>query len=148
MTRSVPPSITSVVVSGAPWVTITQGLVDIGDGEVRYDVAANSGGARQTTLTVAGRPFTVNQDAAPCSYAINPTTQTFAAAGGSGTVAVTTASHCAWTAVSHDSWIVVTAGASGTGNGTVTYTVGARSGGSSRKGTITIAGRTFTVQQN
>jgi all-beta uncharacterized protein/BACON domain-containing protein len=135
-------------VSSAPWVTITQGLVDVGDGEVRYTVAANTGAARQTTLTVAGRTFTVNQDAAPCSYTINPTTQTFAATGGSGTVAVATAAHCAWTAVSNDSWIVVTAGASGTGNGAVTYTVAARTGGSSRKGTITIAGRTFTVQQN
>jgi hypothetical protein len=135
-------------VSSAPWVTITQGLVDVGSGEVRYDVAANTGAARQTTLTIGGRTFTVNQDAAPCSYTINPTSQTFAATGGSGTVAVTTASHCAWTAVRHDSWIVVTAGASGTGNGTVTYTVAARGGGGSRKGTITIAGRTFTVQQN
>ena len=135
-------------VSSAPWVTITQGLVDVGSGEVRYSVAANTGAARQTTLTVAGRTFTVNQDAAPCSYTINPTTQTFAATGGSGTVGVTTAAHCAWTAVSNDSWIVVTTGASGTGNGTVAYTVAARSGGNSRKGTITIAGRTFTVQQN
>jgi hypothetical protein len=134
-------------VSNAPWVTITEGLVDVGDGEVRYDVAANTGAARQTTLTVAGRTFTVNQDAAPCSYSINPTSQTFAAAGGSGTVAVSTQANCSWTAVSDVTWIVVTAGANGTGNGTVAFTVSANSGGS-RKGTVRIAGRTFTVQQN
>jgi hypothetical protein len=134
-------------VSPVGWVTITQGLVDVGDGEVRYDVAANTGAARQTTLTVAGKAFTVNQDAASCSYSINPTTQTFTAAGGTGTVAVTAPAHCSWTAVSDDSWIVVTAGAGGTGNGTVAYTVAANTGGS-RKGTIKIGGRTFTVQQN
>jgi hypothetical protein len=131
----------------ATWVTITQGLIDVGDGEVKYDVAANTGAARQTTLTVAGKPFTVNQEAAPCSSSINPTSQTFTASGGTGTVAVTAPAHCSWTAVSNDPWIVVTSGGSGTGNGTVTYSVTANSGGS-RKGTIRIAGRTFTVQQN
>jgi hypothetical protein len=134
-------------VSSAAWVTITEGMADVGDGEVRYDVAANTGAARQTTLTVAGNTFTVNQDAAACSYSINPTTQTFTATGGTGTVTVTAPAHCAWTAISDDPWIVVTAGATGTGNGTVAYSVAANSGGS-RKGTIKIAGRTFTVQQN
>jgi hypothetical protein len=134
-------------VSNAAWVTITQGLVDVGDGEVKYDVAANTGAARQAALAVAGKTFTVNQDQAPCSYTINPTTQTFTSSSGTGTVAVTAPAHCSWTAVSDDPWIVVTAGANGTGNGTVAYSVAANSGGS-RKGTIKIAGRTFTVQQN
>jgi hypothetical protein len=54
---------------------------------------------------------------------------------------------CSWTAVSQDSWITVTAGGSGSGNGTVTYSVAANPG-AARKGTIRIAGKTFTVQQN
>jgi hypothetical protein len=42
----------------------------------------------------------------------------------------------------------ITSGASGTGNGTVTFTADSfPGGGSSRTGTLTIAGQTFTVNQ-
>jgi hypothetical protein len=57
-------------------------------------------------------------------------------------------SGCAWTAVSNASWLVITNGASGSGNGTVTYSVGPYGGPpKSRGGTITIAGKTLTVKQ-
>jgi Putative binding domain, N-terminal/Viral BACON domain len=135
-------------ISNASWITVASGQIGVDDGEVRYNVAANPVGTpRQGTMTVAGKTFTVDQDATPCSFTIDPTTQTIAKSGGSGTVSVTTIPGCSWTATSQDSWIVVTAGGSGTGNGTVTYTVASNPGGS-RKGTIKIAGKTFTVQQN
>ncbi len=79
---------------------------------------------------------------------INPTSAsyTYSAAAGQ-TVAVTTASaSCAWTAVSNNSWITVTGGASGTGPGTVTYSIAANTG-AARTGTITIGGQIFTVTQ-
>ena len=41
----------------------------------------------------------------------------------------------------------MTSGASGTGNGTVTYSYTANTG-KDRKGTLTVAGRTFTLDQN
>jgi hypothetical protein len=50
-------------------------------------------------------------------------------------------------ASSNASWITVTSGASGTGNGTVTYSYTANTGGD-RKGTLTVAGRTFTLDQD
>ena len=135
-------------VSNANWITVVSGQIGVDDGEVRYNVAANPAGtSRQGTMTVAGKTLTVDQDGVPCSSTINPTTQTIAKGGGSGTVSVTMPAGCSWTAVSQDSWITVTAGASGSGNGTVTYTVAANPGGS-RKGSIKIAGKTFTVQQN
>jgi hypothetical protein len=64
------------------------------------------------------------------------------------TVSVTTASAtCTWTAVSNNpSWITITGGASGTGPGTVTYSITANNG-PARTGTITIGGQTFTVTQ-
>lgn len=62
------------------------------------------------------------------------------------TVAVTTDTGCPWTAVSNDSWITITAGESGTGSGAVMYSVTANPG-EARNGTITIAGKTFTVNQ-
>ena len=49
--------------------------------------------------------------------------------------------------MANDAWIHVTAGANGSGNGTVAYSVDANAAGASRTGTLTIAGRTFTVTQ-
>jgi hypothetical protein len=73
-----------------------------------------------------------------------------ACAASSQTVSVTgvaTAStSCAWTAVSNNSWITITGGASGTGIGTVTYSVDTNTG-AARTGTITIGGQIFTVNQ-
>ena len=82
-----------------------------------------------------------------CTYSINPTSASYAAAGGTGSVSVTAATGCAWTAVSNATFITITSGASGSGNGTVGYSVAANTGTSSRTGTMTIAGLTFTVTQ-
>ncbi|MCK4304505.1 MAG: PD40 domain-containing protein, partial [Candidatus Eisenbacteria sp.] len=81
-----------------------------------------------------------------CTYSISPTSKNFSSSGGSGTVNVTTQSGCSWTAVSNDGWITITSGSSGSGNGTVYYTVSANTG-SSRTGTMSIAGKSFTVTQ-
>lgn len=83
----------------------------------------------------------------PCSFTIAPTSAQMTAAGGSGTVAVTTAAGCAWTATSSTAWLTITSGASGAGNGTVTYSVAANTATASRTATLTIAGQTFTVTQ-
>ena len=48
--------------------------------------------------------------------------------------------------MSNDAWITIVDGASGTGNGIVTYTV-ALNTGATRTGTLTIAGRTATILQ-
>jgi hypothetical protein len=70
----------------------------------------------------------------------------FKEAGGSGTVNVSTGSTCAWTARSNDSWITITAGASGTGNGRVRFTV-APNNGKKRNGSLTVAGDNVKVEQ-
>jgi len=48
----------------AAWIAITSGSSGRGTNPVRFTVAANTGAARQGTMTVAGQTFTVNQDAA------------------------------------------------------------------------------------
>ncbi len=84
----------------------------------------------------------------PCGFALDPTSARIGLTGGFGTVAVTTTvADCAWTAQTSVPWIQVTAGARGTGNGTVTYTVAAKTGTATRSGIIRIAGKTFTVTQ-
>jgi hypothetical protein len=68
------------------------------------------------------------------------------AEGGTGAITVSTGSTCAWTGRSNESWITITAGASGTGNGVVRFTV-ARNTGKKRNGTLTIAGDQVKVEQ-
>jgi hypothetical protein len=83
---------------------------------------------------------------ASCTYSISPTSQSFPAVGGDGSVNVTAPNGCSWMATSHDGWITITAGNSGIGNGPVNFSVSANNGGA-RTGTLTIAGQTFTVTQ-
>src|SRR6185503_7530312 len=64
-----------------------------------------------------------------------------------GSVAVTTAAGCNWTAVSNNSFITITSGASGSGSGTVNYAVAANTASLSRNGSLTIAGLTHSVSQ-
>jgi hypothetical protein len=45
-------------------------------------------------------------------------------------------------------WITITAGGSGIGSGTVSYSVAANTGPTTRIGTITAGGRTFTITQD
>jgi len=97
-------------------------------------------------VTIAGQTLTINQ-AASCSYSINPSSASIKSDGGNGpAVTVTATAGCSWTAVSNDAWITVTAGATGSGNGSVAFKV-SKNGGAQRTGTLTIAGQTFTVMQ-
>ena len=80
-------------------------------------------------------------------YSISPTSLNIGAGGGAGnTISVTAQAGCAYTAVSNNAFIAITSGASGSGNGTVIFSVAANSG-AARTGTITVAGRTFTINQ-
>ena len=131
--------------SNASWIAVTSGAGGTGPGNVQLTIAANTGSARTGTATIAGRTLTVNQ-AAACSFAVTPQTIASAAAGGTERVDVTAASGCAWTAASGATWIGVTTGASGAGDGRVELSVAANTG-PARTGTVTVAGQTVTVNQ-
>jgi hypothetical protein len=83
---------------------------------------------------------------------VAPLSQTFGDTG-TGTpspvVGVTMSAGCAWTAVSNAPWITVTAGAGGSGNGTVTFAVAPDlgPGHTTRIGTLTVAGQTVTITE-
>ena len=83
-----------------------------------------------------------------CTYSISPTSQSFPAAGGTGTIKVTAGTNCTWTAVSNAAWITINSGATGIGKGSVQYNVAPNKTRSTRKGTITVAGKKVTVTQN
>jgi hypothetical protein len=132
--------------SNANWLSITSGAAGTGNGTVGFTAAANNGPLRSDTLTIGGRTFTVSQ-AENCSLTIAPERVTMAAAAGDTNVAVTTVSGCPWSSSSSTPWISVAAGSSGSGSGTVKLTVQVNSG-AARSGSATIAGRTFTIDQN
>jgi len=136
-------------ISNAPsWLLLTSNSNGTGNTTVYYTATANTGPAsRSGTLTIAGQTFTANESGAGCTYSLSSSSQPFVASGGTGTVNVTAAGGCSWTAASNASWIRVTSGSSGSGNGAVNYSVSANSSTSSRSGTLTVAGKTFTVNQ-
>jgi len=89
--------------------------------------------------------YSLNLTASSCPFSLSPTSQIFIASASSGSFTVSTSAGCPWTAVSNASWI--TTNSSGTGNGTVNYSVAANLG-DPRTGTINVAGQTFTVFQS
>jgi hypothetical protein len=134
----------------APWLSVTSGATGTGPGVVTISAEANATTSLRTgTVTIGGITFTVQQDGlGTCSFTIAPTGAAYTNAGGSGNLTVTTASHCTWQTTSTASWITIVSGGSGTGPGTVEYTVAPRIEPGPRSGTLNIANRTFTVEQS
>jgi len=84
-----------------------------------------------------------------CSYSIAAQTQHFSASGGNADLSVMSISdYCQWSGLSNNDWIGITSGTTGSGNGTVRYSVATNQGARSRTGSLTIGGRTFTVTQD
>ena len=96
-------------------------------------------------LDNAGTVFTLIQ---PCTYSISPTHVTLPAIDDQGTFTITAGiTNCPWTATSSVDWITITSATSGLGDGTIGFSVTANPSPAARSGTITIAGKTFTVMQ-
>jgi hypothetical protein len=138
--------------SSADWVTVTAGKTGTGPGSVTYAVEANASTAsRSGTLTIGGQSHTVNQQGrAPtvCSYELSPVSAEYSKDAATGTFAVSAAADCGWAATSNASWLVVTSGSQGAGNGTVSYAVARNVDPTERTATIAVSNRTFTVRQS
>jgi len=80
-----------------------------------------------------------------CSYSLSSGGQAFTAAGGTGSIAITTGATCSWTVGPLPTWVTLTSPASGTGNGTVTFEVSPNTG-ADLSNTFSIGGATFTVE--
>jgi hypothetical protein len=138
-------------VSEAGWITVTSGASGNGNGTVGFTAAANAGPSRTGTINIAGIDVSVTQPSgSTCTYTVSPLTPTIAAAGGALTISVTSQSGCTWTAAESPSvsWVSITSGTSGTGNGTVTVQVTANGQTTARTMTLTIGGRTVTLTQS
>jgi len=107
-----------------------------------YLVEVNAAATGNYTLTI-----NVPQTTPTCTYQLSPTSQTLPSSGGNGTISVSTQQGCTWNVTNGNAWITITAGSSGTGSGTVSFTVAANTSVTARSGTLMIGGQTFTVNQ-
>jgi hypothetical protein len=116
------------VLASDPWVTPVAG--GVGTGLIAVAFAANTGGARQTTIEIAGEPFTITQAPAP-TMSLDRTSLSFAAVDNGATFYVQTSAQSVrmtqtgigvvtWTASSNQPWLVVSPTS---GTGTTTFTV-------------------------
>jgi photosystem II stability/assembly factor-like uncharacterized protein len=146
--------------AGCSWITesyqgvITTAFPDnptLGSGTVRLNISPNPKDYPRTlVLSIAGHLFTITQGGTNpaltgCTSTLSSGGQAFTAAGGSGAVSITTNQACAWIVTSDSLW-VSTSGLSGSGNGNITFQVGANSGGA-RSAVLTISGISFTIEQ-
>ncbi|HEX6188686.1 MAG TPA: zinc-dependent metalloprotease family protein [Pyrinomonadaceae bacterium] len=103
---------------------------------------------------IAHNPSCLSISPTSCAYTLSSSGETFGTDAGAGAVTITAPGGCNWLATSNQEWIsIVGAGTpgspnyfSGNGSATLDYTIAANSG-YKRKGTISIAGQTFTVTQ-
>jgi glucose/arabinose dehydrogenase len=139
-----------LAVANVDWITLdsTRG---VGNNTLNFLVRDNpSSSPRTGVIHVAGQTFTIVQNgttSSSCSFELTPLGQSFSNAGGNGTISVTAGSQCAWSATPSASWITITSGAVGTGNGTVNYSVASNTAGAPRKGTILIGKQLFKIKQ-
>ncbi len=139
----------------ASWISISSGSSGSGNGTVAYSVPANSStSSRSATITVTGggitRTHTISQSGATLSLTLGDSSQSFS--GGSGTHSFSVSGNVSWNASDSASWVNITSGSSGNGNGTIAYSVLANSSTSSRSATIAVTGggitRTHTISQS
>jgi hypothetical protein len=132
------------------WVTFPDTNSGVGNGTLNFTIAANPGaGQRAGTFVVGGQTFTITQaGTAGTVFILNPPLANVGTGGGPGTIAVTvTPSATSWMASSNVTWVTITSGATGSGNGTVNYSVAANPGPQARSGNIAIGGQIFIVNE-
>lgn len=136
----------------AGWIAIDAGASGTGGGTVSYTVLANPDIVSRTgRITIgdgnASVTHTINQ-ASACRYTVDPTEAEIPAEGGGGAIAVdASGATCGWTASASHGWIAITQGDTGTGDGTIRYTVEANPGATTRQGTIQAAGKIVALTQ-
>lgn len=136
--------------SSSSFVSITSAAAGDGNGTVQFTVQPNFGGPRTGSIDISNgvvnRVFQIQQPSG-CPTTLDQTAVNFGPSGGTGSVAVTAGNVCSYLASSNFAWTQITSPAQ-SGNGTVTFTVQPNPGQSARTATVTVSGRTFTVNQS
>lgn len=138
---------TENVTATAVWQTSNPAVATVSGGGLLTGQGAGTADVTATYQGQTGRAG-VTVAAPPCSVSLSETSVTFARSGGTRTVGVqASSSSCAWQAGSSASWLHITSGGGGTGNGTVSYFVEPNTGPTTREGVITIGGPAVAAEQ-
>ena len=140
-----PRSCTWTASANVPWISVINGTSGSGNGTVAFVVQANPGAARNGVLTIGGQRYTVTQLQADCNDSISPAGQTFPAAGGQGTVTISTSSTCTWNTSDVPVWVTGMP-PSGTGTQVIAFAVEPNQG-PDRSAAIILGGQSFAVSQ-
>ena len=133
---------------GANWARETTGFSNT---VVESMTAVNNNGITSLFAFTHGRGAFKVTIPASCAT-VSPLNQAFFSPGNSGNVTVTknlsATGSCDWQAMSNSSFITIDSGATGSGNGTVNFTVAPNTTGAARVGSLTVAGRNVTITQD
>ncbi len=149
--------------SGVSWITVGDSTVPYatgtGSGSFNFSVAANAcyasrtggitveaGWATPQASVTGSQQYTITQSGSDSNLTLSATSIALTAAGGTGTVQVTTAATCSWTATSNVSWMKITNISATSGNGFVAYQVAANTS-VARTGMLQIGSQSFMVTQ-
>ena len=132
--------------SNVDWISFDNGMNAIsgtGSSSVIFHVMTNDEtGERSGTISVNGQDYTINQAGSPfeCTYQVDPPSSSqFGIEGGAGEFQISAPDGCSWSAASSDTtWINITSGTDGNGDGIVSYQVQPNDSSNPREGTITI----------
>jgi hypothetical protein len=86
------------------------------------------GSAQSPGFPTAGFVTKILDSPSPCSYSTVPTVLQFGSNASTGTVNVTTSSECSWIASSNQFWFSITSSDTGTGSGTISYSIAENEG--------------------
>src|ERR1035437_4587579 len=138
--------------SNSAWITFAGVGNGISDSRVGYSVAANTcvagrGGAITLRTSLANPPtLAVTQDGSPGNISLSAYTATVGSAATDGRIDLRTGDVCSWSASSDVSWIRITVGSSGTGNGGISYHL-LENPAAQRTGSIHVGALTYTITQ-
>ena len=136
--------------SNASWLSVS--AFGISDTTVAYSVAPNiCVSPRDGTITLqtslANPPtLAVTQDGSPANISLSAYSATAGPAASNDRITVTTGLACPWSASSDVSWISITVGSSGTGNGGISYHL-LENTSAQRTGSIRVGALTYTITQ-
>jgi hypothetical protein len=161
------PSCSWSIEETADWISVAPSSPKSGSGDGNFSLMFTqntSSASRTADVKIGGATLTITQPgqtstqttqsstgtgaaAAGCSFNLSRTSHNAGSGNVRGTFSVRAGSGCNWTATTKTGWISIVSGSSGSGNGTVIFTVEANSNNEERTGHISVAGQTFSVIQ-
>lgn len=135
--------------SSASWLAVSSGAFGVGNGALTYAASVNlTASARTGTITLNDKLITITQPASDGSVTLSPSSASAPASGASGVIFVSASSSSfVWSITRVPSWITINSGLSGTGNGSVRYTVAPAPSTASRTDTFYVGDQPFSITQ-